>query len=84
MPLVKKGTPPAKTRQARGKMNACLDIGPSTVTIVGETAAYLEKLCQGVEQPWRKLRPVQRALTRSRRATNPDNFNEYLTVKKGA
>jgi len=61
VPLVQKGTPPAKTRQARGKMNACLDIGPSTVTIVGETAAYLEKLCQGVEQPWRKLRPVQRA-----------------------
>jgi putative transposase len=82
--LVQEGTPPKKARRAIGHEVVGLDIGPSTVAIVGETAAALVPFCPTVQQPWRKARRIQRAMDRSRRATNPDNYNEDGSVKKGA
>ena len=61
-----------------------LDIGPSTIAIVGDKEAKLARLCDTVEQPWREVRRTQRAMDRSRRATNPDNYNADGTVKHGS
>jgi len=82
--LVQEGTPPRKARQAIGREIVGLDIGPSTIAIVGKTNAALVQFCPTIEQPWRKVRTLQRSLDRSRRATNPENYHEDGTVKKGA
>lgn len=50
---------------------------------VSATDAILEPFCPTVEQPWKQLRVIERAMDRSRRATNPDNYQPNGTVKKG-
>lgn len=82
--LMQEGAPPRKARHEIGSEIVGLDIGPSTIAVVGETDASLERFCPTVEQPWREARKIQRAMDRSRRATNPENYNENGTVKKGA
>ncbi|MDD2677113.1 MAG: hypothetical protein PHP75_06570 [Methylacidiphilaceae bacterium] len=58
------------------------DLGPSTVACVSDTAASLEKLCPEVEQPWKETRRILRSMDRSRRATNPGNYDEKGCVKR--
>lgn len=60
-----------------------LDIGPSTIAVVGDDSASLVKFCDSVIQPWKAARRLQRATDRSKRATNPQCFNENGTWKKG-
>lgn len=81
--LIQEGTPPRKVRHVIGSETVGLDIGPSTIAVVGETDALLDKFCPTVEHPWRETRKIQRAMDRSRRATNPENYNENGTAKKG-
>jgi hypothetical protein len=45
--------------------------------------AFQERFCPTVEQPWRELRRLERAMDRSRRATNPGNFDRRGRAKKG-
>jgi len=45
--------------------------------------AVLERFCPEVEQPWKRSRRIQRAMDRSRRATNPERFNADGTAKRG-
>ena len=71
--LVLEGIPPE--RRMRGEGAVGLDIGPSTVAIAGEGEAALERFCPTVTQPWRELRRIERAMDRSKRATNSDCFN---------
>jgi putative transposase len=80
--LVLDGKAPRKYKTRKGVVG--LDVGPSTVAVVGKKAATLVKFCSEVEQPWTQIRTLQRALERSRRATNPDCFNANGTWKKGA
>lgn len=60
-----------------------LDIGPSTIAVVGDDSASLVKFCESVVQPWKETRRLQRAMDRSKRATNPQCFNANGTWKKG-
>ncbi len=60
------------------------DLGPSTVAFVAETDASLENLCPEVEQPWKETRRILRSMDRSRRATNPGNYDAEGRVKRGA
>jgi len=80
--LVQVGLPPPKQHE-RTKAVVGLDVGPSTIAVVGEQRAVLERFCPSVEQPWRQTRRIQRAMDRSRRSTNPDNYNPDGTVKPG-
>jgi putative transposase len=82
--LIQEGKPPCKSNRGVGSNVVGLDLGPSTIALVGETEARLDKFCPTVEQPWAEVRRIQRAMDRSRRATNPDNYNPDGTVKKGA
>jgi len=60
-----------------------LDIGPSTIAVVGDHTAALVQFCDTVVQPWKEIRRLHRAMDRSRLATNPQCFNTDGTWKKG-
>jgi len=60
-----------------------IDIGPQTIAYAAETETALEELAEGVQNIEREKRLLQRKLDRSRRSTNPDNFQADGTVKRG-
>ena len=60
-----------------------LDIGPSSLAVVSNKKCILTELAQGLESYDRQKRLLLRKLDRSRRATNPDHYNEDGTIKKG-
>lgn len=83
--LAQSGLSPVKEKNST--LAGCevgLDVGPSSVAVVSETAADLLAFCPTIEQPWKEIRTLQRAMDRSRRATNPHCYNENGTWKKGA
>ena len=80
--LMQEGVAPSKHAVAEGSVVG-LDIGPSTVAIVGDDSTSLVKFCDTVSQPWKETRRLQRAMDRSRRATNQHCFNSDGTWKKG-
>lgn len=80
--LMQEGLPPVKCETNHGK-EVGLDIGPSTIAVVSESAVELVAFCPTVKQPWKRVKRIQRAMDRSRRATNPDCYNLNGTWKKG-
>ena len=78
------GAPHQKTKNVISDGESALDIGPSTVAGVGDADAFLTQFCDEVIQPWKEIKCAQRAQDRSRRATNPANYNPNGTVKKGS
>jgi len=82
--MVKSGKAPAKYNfNAKGEIVG-LDVGPSSTAIIGYDTVALEKFAPSVDQPWKEIKKLQRAQDRSRRATNPQNYNTNGTSKKGA
>jgi len=79
--LVQEGAAPQIRKTREGVVG--LDLGPSAIAGVSASDAILERLCPTVEQPWRDLRRSERAMDRSRRATNPGNFDEHGRAKHG-
>lgn len=79
------GTPSQKENHVFGDEDTVqgIDIGVSTVAVVNEHEAHLYELAEGCTLDMRKKRIIQRKMERSRRATNPDNYNTDGTVKKG-
>jgi len=82
--LVQEGLAPRKERRPVGDGVVGLDLGPSTIAAVSATDATLEPFCPSVMNMDRDIRLIQRALDRSRRATNPDAFNDNGTYREGA
>lgn len=80
--LMQEGLSPLKY-ESPDKQKVGLDIGPSSVAVFSEQAAALAPLAPEVEQPWADIRRLQRAMDRSRRATNPQCYNEDRTWEKG-
>ncbi len=60
-----------------------IDIGPQTIAYVADSEAALKELADKVQNIERAKRIIQRKLDRSRRATNPDNYNKDGTYKRG-
>ncbi|NMP24100.1 RNA-guided endonuclease TnpB family protein [Sulfobacillus harzensis] len=60
-----------------------LDIGPSTIAIVGETRADLRQFAEEVVHDHAEIRRLQRHLDRQRRANNPDCYDAQGRVIKG-
>ncbi|MDR2984312.1 MAG: hypothetical protein LBV34_05675 [Nocardiopsaceae bacterium] len=79
--LVQQGAAPLVRAPVAGVVG--LDIGPSTIAAVSGADAILERFCPEVEEPRREIRRIQRAMDRSRRASNPDNYNPNGTIRKG-
>jgi hypothetical protein len=81
--LVQEGVPPRKERHPIGHGITGLDLGPSTIAMVSEAAALLAVFCATVEDPAAEIRRLQRAMDRSRRATNPEAFDARGRFIKG-
>jgi hypothetical protein len=66
-----------------GKDTIGLDIGPSTLAIVSRNGkTELLTFCEELTPNVKNKRRLQRKMDRSRRATNPDNYDEKGRVKK--
>ena len=82
--LVFKGCPPNKNRQYgdNSKVQG-IDIGTSTIAIVSNDETKLLELAPNCKENEHKIKILSRKLERSRRATNPSNYNEDGTISKG-
>lgn len=60
-----------------------LDIGPQTLAYSSMSEANLVELADQVQNIEQEKRRIQRKMDRSRRTTNPDNYNEDGTIKRG-
>ncbi len=72
--LVLEGQPLRKAKHATGAGVVGLDIGPSTIAIVGPMGATLETFCGEIEDTRKKVSKLQSAESRKRRINNPQNF----------
>ena len=62
---------------------AAIDLGPSTAAIVSPDRAALVSFLPTIDEDLAAKRLIQRAMDRSRRATNPHCFNPDGTWKRG-
>src|ERR1019366_2850309 len=72
---------PVKRFETRDE-EAAIDLGPSTAAIVAPDRAALVSFLPTIEEDLAAKRILRRALDRSRRATNPQCYNEDGTWKK--
>lgn len=86
--MILKGNPPVKVDTGTGKIkhtigegDVGMDIGTSTVAISSRTDVKILELADKVQTIENQKRRLLRKMDRSRRATNPDNYNEDGTIK---
>lgn len=82
-PAVKCNAADGKLRHSIGRGAVGLDIGPQTLAYSASTEANLVELADQVQNIEQEKRRLQRKLDRSRRATNPGNYTENGTIKRG-
>jgi putative transposase len=81
--LILEGMPYQKPKNKIGNEEIGLDVGPSTIAVVGDTRAELKQFCSELVPKQKEKRKLQRKMDRQRRANNPQNYNVNGTVKKG-
>lgn len=86
--IVFKGSPPIKIDADTGVVKHCpgegdvgIDIGTSTIAISSQSDVKILELADKVQDIENQKRILLRKMDRSRRATNPDNYNEDGTFK---
>lgn len=89
--IVLEGDPPLKRdkktgafKRKLGKGDVGIDIGTSTVAYCAENELKILELADKVKDLTAKKRRILRKMDRSKRMTNPENFNSDGTVKKGS
>ena len=80
--LTIEGEKPQKGRTL-GKGNVGIDLGPTTVAVSGDNIVGIDKLASKCDNIQKEITRLARKIDRSRRANNPQNFNEDGTVKRG-
>ena len=73
-------------RHTYGKGRIGIDIGTQTIAYTSDTEVGLKNLSErgsSIKTNERRERLIYRAMDRSRRATNPNNYNDDGTIKKG-
>jgi len=80
--LTIEGEKPQKGRTL-GKGNVGIDLGPTTVAVCGENVVSIDKLASRCDNIQEEITRLSRKIDRSRRANNPQNFNEDGTIKRG-
>jgi hypothetical protein len=81
--LVNEGKPYQKPKNKLGEGEVGLDIGPSTIVVVSENAAFLTRFCDGLERLHSEIRRLQRKVDRKMRANNPENYSPSGKIKPG-
>ena len=80
--LTIEGEKPQKGRTL-GNGNVGIDLGPTTVAVSGENVVSIDKLASKCDNIQEEITRLSRKIDRSRRANNPQNFNEDGTIKRG-
>ena len=80
--LTIEGEKPQKGRTL-GKGNVGIDLGPTTVAISGKNVVSIDKLVSKCDNIQEEITRLSRKIDRSRRANNPQNYNEDGTIKRG-
>ena len=87
--IVFKGNPPVKVDTETGEIkhyigngDVGIDIGTSTIAISSQSYVKILELADRVQNIENQKQKLLRKMGRSRRATNPDNYNEDGTIKK--
>ena len=81
--LILEGTPYQNPNHPIGTdISVGLDLGPSTISYVGDNTAELKQFCEEIIPDWKATRRIQRKMDRSQRATNPDNYKLDGTIPK--
>ena len=80
--LAIEGEKPQKGRTL-GEGNVGIDLGPTTVAVSGENVVSIDKLASKCDNIQEEITRLSRKIDRSRRANNPQNFNEDGTIKRG-
>lgn len=87
--IVFKGNPPMKINTNTGEIKHCigngdvgLDIGTRTIAISSQSDVKILELADRVQNIENRKQKILRKMDRSRRATNPDNYNKDGTIKK--
>ena len=75
------GEKPTKGRQL-GCGRVGIDIGPSTIAVASAKSVTIDKLAAKCDDLQHQLNIIGRKIDRSRRANNPQNFNEDGTIKR--
>ncbi len=81
--LVFEGVPPMKNRSYGDETSQGIDIGVSTIAVSNKNEVHLYELAPECANDEKKLRRIKRKMDRSKRATNPDNYNSDGTISKG-
>ncbi|MCB8566675.1 transposase [Fusobacterium ulcerans] len=79
--LIQEGLPPKKHQTSTVENRVGIDIGTSTISIVSDNKVSIKELAN-IKTPYKKIRRINRAMTRSKHSTNPQNFNDNGTIKK--
>lgn len=82
-PVIKYNPKTGEVRHPIGKGAVGLDIGPQTLAYSAATGADLVELANQVQNVEQEKRRLQRKLDRSRRATNPGNYADDGTIRRG-
>ena len=80
--LTIEGEKPQKGRTL-GEGRVGIDLGPTTVAVSAENVVSIDKLASKCDNIQEKMTRLARKIDRSRRANNPQNFNEDGTIKRG-
>ena len=81
--LICEGQPFVKPKNQIGSGVVGLDIGPSTIAIVGEHEARLNLFAWELKSQEKQIRRLQRRMERSRRANSPENYHSDFVDSKG-
>ena len=84
VPPVLDGVPPARTVAAPKEECMGIDQSLRNVTCVHANGSVAKIDISAPKEDAKEVRRLQRAMDRSLRAVNPDNYNENGTPKKGA
>lgn len=87
--IVFKGNPPVKVDNETGEIkhrigdgDVGLDIGTRTIAIASQSDVKILELADRIQNIENQKRRILRKMDRSKRSTNPDNYNEDGTIKK--
>lgn len=87
--IVFKGNPPVKVDTETGEIkhrigtgDVGIDIGTSTVAISSQSDVKILELADRIQNIENQKQKLLRKMDRSRRATNPENYNEDGTIQK--
>jgi hypothetical protein len=80
--LIMEGIPPLKERKIING-NVGIDIGPSTVAVSSNTRCVLKELAPKTNDYNKKIALILQKMDRSKRKSNPQNYNNDGTIKRG-